>query len=448
MTFTGTTWNTPQTAGYLDNQAGVLWDPTATPIAPVLVPAAVTVSRGTNVTFSGDVFQQLGATAIALADGTQNSSVTGSSITDTAGGGISVGNVDDYFQDDTALMNSGDTLSGNEISFVGQNYSDTVGIFAGYTRALTITHNDIGYTPYSGLSLGWGWGWQSDCSLQAKQPLSVCRHGTDYAEANQITDNYIHDVMGVLYDGGPIYTNGGQGLGTGVSSGPCQQYSTVSGNVVADGNHTNNMLYHDEGSSCWNTYDNVSEFGGSDWVGMWTPTINTINIHDNYSDNASYNDNGSNITFNQATIFTGGAWPATARTLMSQAGVPSQSPAATGRIDDANLAVTYTGAWFDSGFRGLGDYDDDVHATTNNGDTASLTFYGTGITFYSETYTDEGVIGVTLDGAAQPNINAATPTRQSQQALYTVSGLSQGAHTLTLTKQSGTYMLVDRFDIQ
>jgi hypothetical protein len=448
VTFTGTTWNTPQTAGYLDNQAGVLWDPTVTPIAPVLVPAAVTVSRGTNITFSGDVFQHLGATAVALADGTQNSAVTGSTITDTAGGGISVGNVDDYFQTNTTLMTSGDTLSDNEISFVGQNYSDTVGIFAGYTRALAITHNDIGYTPYSGISLGWGWGWQSDCSLQARQGLSVCRHGTDYAEGNQITDNYIHDVMGVLYDGGPIYTNGGQGLGTGVPSGPCQQYSTVSGNVVADGNHTNNMLYHDEGSSCWNTYDNVTEFGGSDWVGMWTPTINTIDIHDNYSDNASYNDNGTNITFNQATIATGGAWPTAARTLMSQAGVPAQYAPATGRIDDASLAIGYTGAWFDSGFRGYGDYDDDVHATTNNGDSATVTFYGTGITYYSETYSDEGVIGVTLDGTAEPNINASTSTRQVQQALYTVSGLNLGLHTLILTKQSGTYMLVDRFDIR
>jgi hypothetical protein len=222
----------------------------------------------------------------------------------------------------------------------------------------------------------------------------------------------------------------------------------VSGNVVADGNHTNNMLYHDEGSSCWNTYDNVTEFGGSDWVGMWTPTINTIDIHDNYSDNASYNDNGTNITFNQATIATGGAWPTAARTLMSQAGVPAQYAPATGRIDDASLAIGYTGAWFDSGFRGYGDYDDDVHATTNNGDSATVTFYGTGITYYSETYSDEGAIGVTLDGTAEPNINASTSTRQVQQALYTVSGLNLGLHTLILTKQSGTYMLVDRFDIR
>ena len=447
VTFTGTTWNTPQTAGYLDNQAGVLWDPTVTPIAPVLVPAAVTVSRGTDITFARDVFQHLGATAVALADGTQNSTVTASTITDTAGGGISVGNVDDYFQTNTALMNSGDTLSDNEISFVGQNYSDTVGVFAGYTRALTITHNDIGYTPYSGISLGWGWGWQSDCTLQARQGLSVCRHGTNYAGGNQITNNYVHDVMGVLYDGGPIYTNGGQGLGTGVSSGPCQQTSTLSGNVVADGNHTNNMLYHDEGSSCWNTYNNVIEFGGSDWVGMWTPTINTINIHDNYSDNATYNNNGTNITFNQATIVSGGAWPSAAQTLISQAGVPTQYAPVTGRVDDASLAIAYTGAWFHNGFRGYGDYNDGVHATANNGDAASLTFTGTGVAVLGETNSDQGSDEIYLDGVDKGAVNTNTASRQVQHVIYQATGLAPGAHTVRLVKNSGSYATLDGFEV-
>jgi hypothetical protein len=568
ITFTGTTWTTPQTTGYLDNQAGVLWNTATAPTTPTIVPAAVTVSRGQAITFSGDVFDHLGATAVHLADGTQNSTITASTITDTAGGGISVGNVEDYFQNNTALMTSGDTLSDNAISFIGRDYSDDVGIWAGYTRNLTIANNDIGYTPYSGISLGWGWGWQSDCTLQAKQGLSTCVHGTDYAEGNQITGNYVHDVMGLLHDGGPIYTNGGQGLGTGAASGPCQAYSTLSGNVLADGNDTNNMIYHDEGSSCWNTYNNVTEFGGSDWTGMWTPTINTINFHDNYTDNANYYNNGTNVTFTQATIVSGGAWPAAAQSILAAAGVPQQYAPVTGRIDDDSLAITYTGGWAHSGFRvygdfdngvhytqangasasltftgtgvqvigetntdqgndeiyldgadkgavntntssratqqviysvsnltpgshtvkivknsgqystldgfeitstvndtapaiaytgtswaystsrGLGDYADDVHYTTGNGDAATVSFYGTGIIYYTETNSDEGIIGVSLDGASQGTVNAYTATHTAQQALYSVSGLPLGLHTLTLTKQSGTYLLVDRFDVQ
>jgi alpha-L-fucosidase len=44
-------------------------------------------------------------------------------------------------------------------------------------------------------------------------------------------------------------------------------------------------------------------------------------------------------------------------------------------------------------------------------------------------------------------VNAEASTRSAQQVLYSVSGLTVGRHVLTLTKESGTYMLVDRFDV-
>lgn len=446
ITFTGTTWNDPATTGYLDNQAGVLWNIATSPVTPTIVPAAVTVSRGDGITFSDDVFAHLGGTAVHFADGTQNSTVTAGTITDTAGGGVSVGNVDDYFQNDPALMTSDDTVSDNMISFVGQDYSDGVGVWAGYTRNLTIAQNDIGYTPYSGISLGWGWGWQSDCTLQSKQGLATCFHGTDYAAGNQITDNYVHDVMGVLHDGSPIYTNGGQGNGTGVSSGPCRTTSTLSGNVVAEGDNSNTMLYHDEGSSCWDTHDNVIEFGGSNWIGMWTPTINTIHAHDNYSDNASYYDNGTGDTVSQATV-VGGAWPAAARSVMAAAGVPQQYAPVAGRMDDDGLAISYTGSWAHSGFRGLGDFDDGVHYTKTNGDSASLTFTGTGVQVIGETNSDQGNDEIYLDGVDKGAVNTATAGRQAQQVVYGVSGLTPGSHTVKIVKAGGTYTTLDAFEI-
>ena len=448
VTFAYSTWNDPATIGYLDNQAGVLWNTSGATTTPTIVPAAVTVSRGSDITFVGDTFEHLGATAVDLADGTQNSTVTQSTITDAAGGGVSVGNVDDYFQNDPALMTSGDTVSDDEISFIGQNYSDTVGVWAGFTRTLTITHNDIGYTPYSGVSLGWGWGWQSDCSLQSAQGLSTCLHGTNYAEGNQITDNFIHNVMGILHDGGPIYTNGGQGGGTGVASGPCQEMSTLAGNVVADGNDTNNMLYQDEGSSCWDTYDNVTEFGGADWIGMWTPTINDIDVYGNYTDNPNYFDNGTGTTFTQATVVSGGAWPAAAQAIMQAAGVPQQYAPVTGWIDDDSLAIAYTGSsWASYGYRGYGDFDNDVHAATTNGDSATLTFTGTGVEVIGETNSDQGNVEIVLDGTDVATENTDSATRAVQQDIYSVSGLTAGTHTVQIIKESGTYMTLDAFDV-
>lgn len=312
LTLDYTTWLLPSTAGYIDNQAGVLWN--ATTHAPIRIPAAIQIHRGSKITFTNDEIAHTGGAGIDLADGTQNSTVTASYIHDTSGGGVSVGEVDDYYLTDTSRMTTGDTISQDWIDHPGQDYSDAVGIWAGQTRNLTLSHNDIGETPYSGISLGWGWGYASPCSMQSAQGLGSCRHGTLYAGGNQILDNHVHDVMNVLNDGGPIYTNGGQGDGNASTT------SILAGNLVEIGNHTNNMLYQDEGSSYWNTYNNVIRSGGAHWIGMWTPTIHDIDIHDNYADRTSYQNNGTNITFNQATIVTNGAWPPAAQAIINAAG--------------------------------------------------------------------------------------------------------------------------------
>ncbi|NUR58515.1 MAG: hypothetical protein HOV87_07455 [Catenulispora sp.] len=440
LTFDYATWMLPSTVGYIDNQAGVLWD--ATTKAPVRIPAAVQVHRGSGITFTGVEIAHTGGTGIDLADGTQNSTVTASTIHDTSGGGVSVGEVDDYYLTDTSRMTTGDTVSQNWIADVGQDYSDAVGIWAGFTRALTISHNDIGHTPYSGMSLGWGWGYASPCSMQSAQGLKTCEHGTIYAGGNQILDNHVHDVMNVLYDGGPIYTNGGQGDANGSAT------SVLAGNLVEVGNHTNNMLYQDEGSSYWDTHDNVVRNGSGNWIGMWTPTIHDIDIHDNYSDNAAYSNHGTNITFNQATIVSGGAWPAAAQAVIAAAG-PANTPAhpLTGRIDDTDTAISYTGSWTAFGNRGYGDYADNVHATRTNGDAASLSFTGTGVSVIGEKYSDQGQVEVFLDGVSQGLFDTTSSTRQTQAVIYSTSGLAVGKHTIQFVKRSGTWATLDGFEV-
>ena len=105
LTFAYTTWNAPTAEGYVDNQAGVLWDPTTR--TPVRIPAAVQVHRGARITFSDDVVQHTGTSGIDLADQTQDSTVNAGVITDTSGTGVAIGEVDDYYQTEPALMTSG-----------------------------------------------------------------------------------------------------------------------------------------------------------------------------------------------------------------------------------------------------------------------------------------------------------------------------------------------------
>jgi hypothetical protein len=321
------------------------------------------------------------------------------------------------------------------VQFPGQEYQDAVGIWVGHGRSTVISHNDVGYTPYSGMSMGWGWGWASNCTLQAAQGLpNPCLHGTTYAGGNKIIGNHVHSVMGALFDGGPIYTLGGQ-------SAP----SEFAGNVLSECIDGCNMIYHDEGSSLWNTHDNVVRFSnGSLWTNLWTPSIHDDSIHDNYSDTAAYNNNGTNISFEQATVVTDGNWPSAAQTIVDAAG-PGTMPGRT--VDDDDLRVSYTGSWSSSGSRDAGDLDNGVHYTQHDGAAATITFTGTGISFLTETNSDEGDIGITLDGVSKGTVSANTEQRHAQQSLYSTSGLTAGRHTLTVTKLSGSYLLVDGFTL-
>ena len=77
----------------------------------------------------------------------------------------------------------------------------------------------------------------------------------------------------------------------------------------------------------------------------------------------------------------------------------------------------------------------------------TVTFYGSAISYYTEANSDEGDIGVSLDGVSQGTVDAYAAARSAQRVLYSASGLTPGLHTLTLTKDSGAYLLADRFDI-
>jgi hypothetical protein len=439
LTFVYSTWMLPSTVGYIDNQAGVLWD--AVTQAPLRIPAAVQVHRGSNITFTGDEIARTGGTGVDFADGTQNSSVTGSWIHDASGGGAYVGEVDDYYLTDTSRMTTGDTVSQNWIDHVGQDYSDAVGIWAGYTRNLTVSHNDVGHTPYSGMSIGWGWGYASPCTMQSAQGLSTCLHGTIYAGGNQILDNHVHDVMNILHDGGPIYTNGGQGDGDGSAT------SVLAGNLVEVSNNTNQMLYQDEGSSYWDTHDNVVRTGGGNWIGMWTPTIHDITVHTNYADRSNYGVNGTHITFSQATVVSGGAWPAAAQAIIAAAGPEAAHQPLSGLLDDDSTAIAYTGSWSATGNRGLGDLNDALHATTVNGDAVTLTFTGTGVAVIGEKNSDQGQVEVFIDGTSKGLFDTSAASRQVQQTIYSASGLPVGSHTIKVVKRSGAFATVDGFEV-
>jgi len=86
--------------------------------------------------------------------------------------------------------------------------------------------------------------------------------------------------------------------------------------------------------------------------------------------------------------------------------------------------------------------------------TATLAFNGTGATWIG--YQDQwsGIAQVYVDGALKSQVDTYSSTAKAQSPLYTVSGLTNGAHTMSINvlgqksaSSSGSWVWVDAFDV-
>lgn len=139
--------------------------------------------------------------------------------------------------------------------------------------------------------------------------------------------------------------------------------------------------------------------------------------------------------------------PIPVSTTAGQISVTPQVPGSI-RLNDDDSRITYTGFTY-AGGRSYGDYRGDIHYATADGATASLTFTGTTVTVYGEQYTDQGNIGVSVDGGPQQVVTTlpGDGTRHANAALYTAGSLSSGTHTVVVTKLSGQYATLDGFTV-
>ena len=134
------------------------------------------------------------------------------------------------------------------------------------------------------------------------------------------------------------------------------------------------------------------------------------------------------------------------------AGVAGGVAATTGRVEQNNAALTYTGAWFPnisvqhSGGNAL--------LATDAGSRATINFNGTGITWIA--YRDEwsGIARVYADGILKATIDTYLTPSQAQTGLYAINGLASGTHTLTIEAtgtrnpaSGGSWIWVDAFDV-
>jgi beta-galactosidase GanA len=125
--------------------------------------------------------------------------------------------------------------------------------------------------------------------------------------------------------------------------------------------------------------------------------------------------------------------------------------------DDTDTAISYSGSWSHVGaeqsYTG-GDYQHTESFSDTAGDSATVDFTGTGVTWISNLDGNHGTADVSLDGKKVATVDLYGATKQNQYVAYRASGLDNGPHTLTITATgqkdsaaSGTFVTVDAIDV-
>jgi hypothetical protein len=132
--------------------------------------------------------------------------------------------------------------------------------------------------------------------------------------------------------------------------------------------------------------------------------------------------------------------------------VPGGVTAGTGRIEQNNAAMTYTGRWYANNSAALS--GGSAALATDAGSRASLSFTGSSVSWI--TYQDQwsGVARVYVDGELKTTLdNFASPARGGVAA-YSIGGLAPGAHTITIeatgsrnSSAQGAWVWVDAFEV-
>jgi hypothetical protein len=138
-------------------------------------------------------------------------------------------------------------------------------------------------------------------------------------------------------------------------------------------------------------------------------------------------------------------------------------------LQDTNLdQVTYSGSgwtelnsdnsslpWSGGGAHNPPEPTRGAHVTATAGDSATLTFRGTSVSWVGYTGPDAGIATVQVDGGASTEIDTFSPTMKVQQVVFTATGLADANHTLTITatgrkndQSTAAQVFVDAFDVR
>ena len=441
ISFAYTTYLSPLgTSGYPDNQVGTTFTSTTTPnfVDVTHAPGSISIQRANNIAFTSNSVTHVASTGVDLALGTQNSTITGNLIADTAINGINLGDYNDFWIADSARMTSGDIINDNEITSVGQRYADAAGIAGGTLLNVQILHNEISNSPYMGIDIGWGYEWTYSGT---DRPT---RHGTNYTGGNQIRYNSIHHVGTVIGDGGGIYMETSQGS----SSNPTfvtNNYINMPSDVYTASGFRG--LYFDGGAAHVAVTNNVISQSANTWSAAGGHTED-LNINSNYAGNSDTFQNNLQFYSNN-TFVTDGNWPAAAKTTVAAAGLESAygalavASASIGGDQEygplsSQVAISYGSGWTPSRSAVNGPLNGDTSSTSTAGASVTFGFTGTGIQIIGSKNPANGSMAVSVDGASATAVSGYSGTYSPRAVIAEVHDLAYGNHSIVLTNGSAS----------
>jgi parallel beta-helix repeat protein len=166
--------------GYADTQAAVP------------AQAAIEAIGALDTTIEKCTIAHSGGYAIFFGRGSKRTRVLASELFDLGGGGVKLGEPQQYPNDDD--QNYENVVADNHIHDLGLVYAPAVGVWVLQSGRNQIIHNHIHDLFYTAISVGWTWG-----------------YGPNQSKGNVIEYNRIHDIgKNMLSDMGGIYTLGVQ----------------------------------------------------------------------------------------------------------------------------------------------------------------------------------------------------------------------------------------------
>lgn len=192
-------------------------------------PGAISVECATGFALTGCKIHATGTHAVYLGVGTVGAQIVGNDMYDLGGGGVSlVGGT----PSDGLARSYGNKITNNKIIHISKKLTRAVGVLVRHSPDNEISGNEIAYTGYSGISVGWVWGYADSVT-----------------ERCLISRNHIHHIgVGLLSDMGGIYTLGRQ-------AGTVIEYNRI--HDVVSAHYGGWGIYTDEGSSGIRIENNV-----------------------------------------------------------------------------------------------------------------------------------------------------------------------------------------------